>query len=313
MTRPANDLDPAACVPGLVSVVTASYNMGRYIGQTLDSVLGQDYPQVESIVVDDGSTDDTPAVLARYAGDPRVRVIRQSNAGQTVAKNHGIAAARGEFVAFCDADDIWEPQKISRQLPRFRSDSAVAVVFSEISCIDGDGAPLALPLIGRHEGRVTARLLIDNFVPFPTAVVRAAVLREMGGFDESLSMSIDYDLWLRISTRYRFAYVPEKLARYRIWEGQMSKRMGERLDNFERLLERFLADNPGVVTPREIARAYAHFLVTRGSWHSEEGRRSDAWRDYREALRRDPLSSRMWKCIVSLGLDRDRARPGAKA
>jgi len=112
-------------------VVTAAYNMGGYIKETLDSVLGQDYPHVESIVVDDGSTDDTARVLEEYAGDPRVRVVRQRNAGQTVAKNRGLAEARGEFIAFCDADDTWRRDKLSLQLPRF-ADPRVAVVYSDI-------------------------------------------------------------------------------------------------------------------------------------------------------------------------------------
>lgn len=299
-------VDPTKSVPGLVSVVTATYNMGHYIGQTLDAILGQDYPHIESIVVDDGSTDDTDAVLKRYGDDPRIRIVRQSNAGQTVAKNRGIAESHGEFIAFCDADDIWEPNKLGRQLQRFQDDQEVAVVFSDIISIDGDGNQIAGFEMERSEGWVTAALLIDNFVPFPSVVVRAKVLREFGGFDERLSMSIDYDLWLRISTRYRFAYVREPLARYRIWPGQMSHKVGERLDNFFRLLERFLAENPGLVTRREIDRAYAHVYVTRGYWHAKEGRRAEAWRDYRAALRRDPLALRMWKRIVSLGLDRDR-------
>lgn len=293
-------------VPGLVSVVTATYNMGRYITETIDAVLGQDYPHVESIVVDDGSTDDTLRVLEKYAGDPRVRIVQQENAGQTVAKNHGIRVSRGEFIAFCDADDIWEMPKLSRQLPRFADSPRVGVVFSDIVCIDGEGRTFPAGTMARAEGRVTAALLIDNFVPFPTAIARAEVLREFDGFDERLTMSIDYDLWLRISTRYEFAWVREPLARYRIWPGQMSHKTGERLENFFQLLERFLAANPGLVSGREVDRAYAHVHVTRGYWHAREGRRAEAWADYLEALRRDPLAPRMWKRIISLPLGRDR-------
>jgi glycosyltransferase involved in cell wall biosynthesis len=304
-----SDKQQPAVVPGLVSVVTATYNMGRYIAETIDAVLGQDYPHVESIIVDDGSTDDTPTVLARYAGDPRVRVVRQQNAGQTVAKNHGIREARGEFIAFCDADDTWRRDKLSLQLPRF-ANPRVAVVYADIECVDGEGKVLPYYDIPHYEGRVTAPLLIDNFVPFPTAVARAEVLRAMGGFDESLTMSIDYDLWLRISVDHEFAFVPQRLANYRVWEGQMSKKTGERLDNFMRLLDRFVHAHPGAASRIEVDRAYAHVYVTRGYWHAREGRRGDAWRDYQAALRLNPLALRMWKRIVSLGLGRDRERAG---
>jgi glycosyltransferase involved in cell wall biosynthesis len=303
MTPNPNERPP---VPGLVTVVTAAYNMGGYIAETLDSILGQDYLNVESVVIDDGSTDNTAAVLARYAADPRVRVIRQANAGQTVAKNRGIAEARGEFVAFCDADDVWDCRKLSRQVPEFLRADDVAVVFSEIDCIDAEGRPLPAVSMRRYDGHITAQLLIDNFVPFPSVVVRASVLHAMGGFDERLTMSIDYDLWLRISTRYRFVYVPEVLAHYRIWPGQMSHRTGERLDNFFRLLQRFVADHPHAASRLDVDRAYGHVHVTRGDWHASEGRRSAAWADYRCALLLDPLSVRTWKRTIALLLGHTR-------
>ena len=289
---------------GLVSVVTATYNMAGYIAETLDAILAQDYPHLESIIVDDGSTDETLEVLKPYLEDPRVRVVSQANAGQTVAKNRGLAEARGEFVAFCDADDTWRPDKLSLQIPRF-VDPEVAVVFSDIICIDGDGAVLDIPPMRRFEGRVTADLLEDNFVPFPTSVVRAEVLDAVNGFDESLTMSIDNDLWLRISVDHTFAYVREPLANYRVWEGQMSNKVGERLDNFFQLLERFLADNPGVVTDAEIDRAMAHVYVTRGYWHSREGRKRAAIVDYGRAMRHRFLDRRLWRRMGALLLDRD--------
>lgn len=289
--------------PGLVSVITATYNMATHIAETMQAILAQDYDHLEAIVIDDGSTDDTPRVLEPFRADPRVRVVHQENAGQTRAKNRGLEEARGEFVAFCDADDVWRTDKLAKQIPRF-DDPEVAVVFSDIACIDGEGNELDIPPMKRAEGRIVPELLIDNFVPFPTAVVRGSVLDEKGGFDEQLSMSIDYDLWLRIAVDWKFAWVREPLANYRIWEGQMSKRTGERLDNFFRLLERYLKENPGVATRREIDRAWAHVHVTRGNWHSGEGRRAEAWSDLSTALKLEPLDSRLWRAIARFVLKR---------
>lgn len=206
----------------LVSVVTATFNMARYLREAVDSVLAQTWPGLELIVVDDGSTDDTPMLLESYADDPRVRVIRQSNAGQTKAKNSGIRAARGDYVGFCDADNAWLPDKLVRQVPLLEANPDAGVVYGNIELMDGDGGPLPTPTIRRHGGRITDRLLLQNFVTFNTTLVRRAVMEEFGGFDESLSMGIDYELWLRISTRYEFIYLPRSLVRYRIWEGQMS-------------------------------------------------------------------------------------------
>jgi glycosyltransferase involved in cell wall biosynthesis len=292
---------------GLVSIITATYNMAGYIAETLDAILAQDYPHIESIIIDDGSTDNTMEVLQPYLADPRVRVVRQENAGQTVAKNRGIAESRGEFIAFCDADDTWRQDKLSLQIPHFE-DPAVGVVFSDIICIDGAGEVLDIPPMKRSEGNVTAPLLVDNFVPFPTSVARASVLEEAGGFDENLSMSIDYDLWLRISVKYRFVWVKEPLANYRIWEGQMSKKSGERLDNFFRLLETFLEKYPDSVTEHEKDLAWSHCLVTRGYWHATEGRNQEALQDYGRAMRHHFFDGRLWRRMANLLLGRDRGR-----
>ncbi len=289
---------------GLVSVVTATYNMAGYIAETLDSILAQDYGNLESIVIDDGSTDNTAEVLRPYVETGQVRVVRQENAGQTVAKNRGIAEAQGEFIAFCDADDTWRRDKLTKQVAAFGLDENIAVVFSDIHCIDGNGDPYEIPPMRRVGGKITADLLLDNFIPFPTSIARASVLKAVGGFDESLSMSIDYDLWLRISVGHLMHHIPEPLANYRIWEGQMSKKMGERLDNFFQLLDRFLAAHPDCVTQAEKDRAWAHALVTRGQWHAEEGRKTAAMGDYGRAMRHRFFDERLWRRMGALVLGR---------
>jgi glycosyltransferase involved in cell wall biosynthesis len=288
---------------GLISIITATYNMAEYIGETLDSILAQDYPDIESIVIDDGSTDNTLEVLKPYLQDPRVRLIQQANAGQTVAKNRGISEAQGEFVAFCDADDTWRQDKLSKQIPAFE-DNEVAVAFSDINFMDGEGQVFDSKHMKRVGGQITAPLLIDNFIPFPTSIVRAAVLDEVGGFDKNLTMSIDYDLWLRISVDYRFAYIEEPLANYRIWEGQMSKRLGERLENFNQLLQRFFATYPDVVKKKEMKIAWAHFYVTRAYWNSGEGRLGKAVADYSRAMRLHFFDRRLWHHVSATILRR---------
>jgi len=284
----------------LVSVITATYNMGKYLPETIDAILAQDYPALDLVVVDDGSTDDTPEVLARYAGDDRVTVITQENQGQTVAKNRGITAARGEIVGFCDADDVWLPGKLSRQVPCFAANDRIGVVYGNMIYVDGEGEPLPIAGLQGHSGRITEQLLIDNFVAFPTVMVRKSILEEMGGFDESLTMSIDYDLWLRISVKYHFLHLDEPLANYRIWEGQMSHKTGERLDNFFRLLDRFLAENPRAASPAAVRRGYAHAHVTRGHWHGTEGRKGQALRDFGRAFAQRPHDARMWRNLIKV-------------
>lgn len=288
----------------LVSVVTATYNMGQYLRGAIDSVLTQDWPAVEVILVDDGSTDNTAQALEAYADEPRVTVIRQVNAGQTKAKNAGLRAARGEFVGFCDADNVWLPGKLRRQVSVLQANPSAGVVYGDVTLIGPAGESLPTPRVTRWGGRITGRLLADNFVTFNTTLAPRRVLEEFGGFDESLRMAIDYDLWLRVSTKYEFLYLPETFVQYRIWGGQMSHRTGERLDSYFRLLERFLERYPDSVSRADVAGAYAHTYVTRAIWRAREGDRAAAWRDLLLACRHRPVDIRLWRVAASLGLGR---------
>jgi len=278
--------------------------MGQFIADAVDSVLSQEYPSIECIVVDDGSTDDTQIVLARYADDSRVKVIHQENSGQTVAKNRGLAVAHGELIGFCDADNRWLPGKLTRQVPLLLDRAEIGVVYGDISLIGEKDNPLPPQNTRRYGGRITAKLLVDNFVTFNTTLIPRRVLDDVGHFDEDLRMAIDYDLWLRISVKYEFVYISEPLVDYRIWGGQMSHRTGERMENFFRLLERFLLDNPEAVTPAEARRAWAHSLTTRGLWLAGIGRRREALSDYLRALGFRPNDQRVWKSMVKLALRR---------
>ncbi len=285
-------------MPPLVSVIIATYNMGRYVREAIDSVLGQDYPSVELIVVDDGSTDDTTRVLSLYSNDPRVVVIRQPNQGQTIAKNRGFNEAKGEYIAFCDADDTWIEHKLTRQIPLFDNESKIGVVYADILMISSNGCPLQTPKMRRYSGNITRHLLVDNFIPFVTAVVRRQVMEEFGGFDENLPMGIDYDLWLRISVKYEFRYIDEPLAHYRVWDGQMSRRVEERFENYFRFAERFLATFPESVSTSDVRRAWAHTYVSRGIWRLSLHEKKLAFQDFILAFRYRPYDVRLLKTVV---------------
>ena len=288
----------------LVSVVVASYNQSQFIQETIDSILNQDYPALELIVVDDGSTDGTAEILQGYASDRRVKVIYQENSGQTVAKNRGCKEASGKYIAFCDSDDYWLPGKLTDQVACAEADGNIAVVYGESAWINERGETIPRYRTPRHSGRITAQLLFENFVTFPTVMVRRDVFEEVGGFDEQLTMSIDYDLWLRISVGHDFLYVPKDYACYRIWGGQMSRRMDERLENAIKLLERFHQDNPRAVSWLVKRKAEAYTYVTRALWRARNRRWREAWSDYWQAARIYPASKRLLKGVVNLALRR---------
>lgn len=284
---------------GLVTVVMATYNMAHYLPQAVGSALAQTYPAVEVQIVDDGSTDNTPEVIEQLQRDPRVRAYRQPNGGQAKAKNQGVLRARGEYIAFLDADDAWLPNKLELQLPLLQRDPEVGVVYSSIEYMDGNGARNGRPEARLHRGMVSGQLLLENFVPFPTSVVRRECLHEVGLFDETFGMGIDYDLWLRMSARYRFDYVAEPTALYRVWEGQMSKNYRRRYEAGITIMRRFLEQHPGLIPERLVRRAWAHTYVGRGNtvlW--QEGRMAEAFADYWRGLRYDPSYFHAWRSIL---------------
>jgi glycosyltransferase involved in cell wall biosynthesis len=283
----------------LVSVVVATYNMGHYLPLAVQSVLNQEYPYVEVLVVDDGSTDDTPSVVLRWEGEPRVRVHRQPNGGQARAKNKGIALSRGQFVAFLDADDVWLPGKLAWQMPLFHGRPTLGVVYSDFERMDVNGRPLPKGPVRMHRGHISGPLLIDNFISFPSAVVRRECLKRHGVFDETLGMGIDYDLWLRLSAHCEFDFVPEATVRYRIWSGQMSKNYRQRYESGIKIMQNFIDRNPGAVDRAVLGRAWAHTYTGRGNsilWHEKD--RRAAFRDYIRALSFRPVYWPAWRAML---------------
>ncbi len=199
----------------LVSVVIPNYNYGRYLAEAIDSALAQTLPDVEVLVVDDGSKDDSLVVAGRY-GD-RIRVIAQANGGVSRARNRGLAESRGELVAFLDSDDSWAPHKLERQVPLFARPE-VALVHCGVVHIDADGRPLREDLSGGRGKLLREHMELQQTTVLcgaSTVVARRSVLEALGGFDPRLSTSADWDMWRRVMTRGEVDRVGEALARYR--------------------------------------------------------------------------------------------------
>jgi glycosyltransferase involved in cell wall biosynthesis len=250
-----------------VSVVMTCYKYAQYLPHAIESVLEQTYGNVEVIMVNDGSPDNTDEVMQPYLRDPRVKYIKQPNSGQTIAKNNGIRAATGEFIAFLDADDIWRRDKLAKQMPLFAAPE-VGVVYSTMEFIDdaGDKVPYeASPLSRPRAGRITEALFVDNIVPFSAAVARRECFDKIGLMDDTLKMAIDWDLWLRMSVHFSFAYVDEPLLLYRVGHpGQMSKNYFVREKDTMRIMQKFLVANPKLL-PRGLVRwTMAYSCCNRG-------------------------------------------------
>lgn len=207
---------------GLVTVVIPNYNYAHYLREAIDSALAQTYDPVEVIVVDDGSSDGSREVIESYG--TRIKSIFQQNQGVSAARNNGAAAGRGEFIAFLDADDVWLPEKLEKQAAAFAVDDEIGLVHVGVADIDENGNELRRQLDGLSGDVARELLLLERPVILGGGsglAVRRTAFDEVGGFDTRMSTSADWDLCLGVSRRYRVAFIPEVLLRYRIHGSNM--------------------------------------------------------------------------------------------
>jgi glycosyltransferase involved in cell wall biosynthesis len=215
--------------PEVVSIMMPAYNAERYIGQAIESVLAQRYTKWELIVVDDGSTDGTPGILAQYH-DARIRVIHQANAGEAGARNVALQAAQGEYVAFLDADDAYLPEHLQATVDYLRENTACGAVYSDGYYCDQDGVqlkPLSSRRRGPFEGDIFEQMVraSDVFGAPVCVVLRAdAIAREGLRFDREIVIGPDWDFLTRLTETARVGYVNQRTCLYRVHQTNISLR-----------------------------------------------------------------------------------------
>lgn len=308
-----------------VSVVIPSFNCAAYIAQTVASVLAQTCSDLEVLLVDDGSSDDTVAIVRRL-GAARVRVIEQENAGVCRARNRGIAEARGSFIALLDHDDWWLPGKLARQLQALQQAPQAGVCFSafarwfktaERGCFPApesmDFAAVPDDVEPDFSGWIYHQFLLDCWMLTSTALFRREVFTRCGSFDEDLPYSEDWDLWLRIAREFEFVMLRRPTTLYRMHDSQGSG-LHRPVDYRTRLLESSaaahgLASRDGRrITPAQFQRQLARYHADFGRGELHAGRRASALRAYGRAWALHPLR---WKypayVLATLGGWRGRA------
>jgi len=249
----------------LVSVVIPAYNMARFLPEAVRSVLEQTYQNFEIHVIDDGSTDETEKVMKAFVSNPKVHYHYQTNRGESGARNAGLRVSNGEFIAFCDADDMWERNKLEVQTGCFREHPERGVVYTNTLHVDIDNNPVETYQTTRHSGKITSKLLLQNCVTGATSMIRTKYLDAVGFYDESLRVGQDYDMWLRLSTVCEFYYLDEITYRYRQWSGQISNPKNELLffTASIQVRERFLKQHPGIVEQSVIDDLWAKVYAER--------------------------------------------------
>ena len=231
----------------LVSVIIPTYQNGQYVSQAIESVLKQTCNDFEIIVVDDGSSDNTPTVLQTFK--EKIIIVSQSNRGTPAARNAGIKICQGKYIAFLDADDIWLEDKLEKQLALFEKNPRVGLVYSDIYFFEGKTRKgRAFEHIIPKSGHVEIDLFQIDFVPMPTVVIKHECLDTTGLFDETLRYCEDYDLWLRISHYWEFDFVNKPLALYRLSPEQKSRNYASMLADMIELKKKALVNNIALQT-----------------------------------------------------------------
>lgn len=275
MTTAADDLP-------LVTLVTPAYNQGEYLAETIESVLAQDYPKLEYIVLDDGSSDDTPEVLSRYAH--RLRAERHANAGQAVTLNRGWAMGGGALLGYLSSDDRLAPEAVRRLVDGLRRHPDAVVAYGDFAIIDSQGRRLRTV---RTEDFDRRRLTEDIVCqPGVGALFRREVLERAGGWAEDLRQIPDFEFWLRASRIGRFVHVPHVLADYRVHDGSASFRptTAARSEEVVRVMEAYWTGHEGAQADRSMA--IAHLIAAKS--HAQSGRPGAALRHWLASIRRHP-------------------------
>ena len=199
-----------------VSVIIPTYNSAQFLVEALQSVFDQTFKDYEIIIVDDGSTDHTKQLISRYINE--IKYIFQENAGPAKAKNRGIMSSSGIYVAFLDADDVWLPTKLEKQVSVFHQDQELAMVFTENSCFDEKRGIFQRSIGKRNKlmnGDIARNIFLHSGVSTPTVMVRREIFNEVGLFEEELYMGEDDNMWVRIASNFKVELIDEPLVKVR--------------------------------------------------------------------------------------------------
>ncbi|MEO0819351.1 MAG: glycosyltransferase [Pseudomonadota bacterium] len=295
------------------SIVVPAYKAAGTIAETLESLLAQTFTDFEIVVVDDGTPDNTLDVVARFR-DPRIRVVRQANRGLAGARNGGLIAARGAYIGFCDADDLWEPKKLATHVAHLDANPEVGISFSGSRLIDAAGRQLRLAQTPKLRGITAFDVLLRNPIGNGSAaVVRrtafdAIAFRPAGEtrrwwFDERFRQSEDIECWTRfaLTTDWRIEGVPGLLTRYRVNPGGLSADLGRQHASWERMIERMGEIAPAFVARHApAARAYQLRYLARRAVAQRDGRLAISLMARALAASRRPLVVELGKTLTTL-------------
>lgn len=238
-----------------VSVIIPNYNYAQYVGQAINSVLNQTYSNIEIIVINNGSTDNSLEILKGFGN--RICVVDQENLGQSGARKSGLARATGDFIAFLDADDIWDPKKIEKQMLLFSP--RTELVYCGIDRFSESSQKLISTHLPQFKGSCASAFINHPGVSIvlsgeSTAIFTRALLEKVGGFDPGLNSAAGWDFFRRCSKFTNFDFVPEALTNYRIHGTNMSNSSIDTIPDIRNAYKKLFDDSKWAMSPKVIRR-----------------------------------------------------------
>ncbi len=287
----------------VVDVIIPCYNASRFLARALDSVLAQTFQNWRVLLIDDGSTDETPEVIDAYAPSLGLRMLhlQQPNRGLPAARNNAIRSGSASLIALLDADDVWLPQRLERSVASLAGNEAAGLSYGFVSRVDEFDKLVSThdQLLPDREGAIAASIYTRRLhLPCPTITFRRSSFEQTSGFDETMRATEDRDLWLRIALRSQVVCIPEIIALYRTSPGAMTM-------DTERMFQsqlRFVEKHKG--TPGLTARDYRHALSSiyrqRAETEGQRGQFPAAARHVAEAIRLRPGDRENWMTAGSI-------------
>ena len=279
-----------------VSIIIPTYNRANLLSRAIKSVLNQTFKDFELIIVDDGSTDNTKGVVEEFQKkDSRIKYIWQENSGAPAKpKNTGIRQARGEYVAFLDDDDEWFPKKLEKQIELFEDN--IGFVGCNILIVDQISQLLKKFKMPEYPYKIFFEKLLGGDFTFTSSivVVKREVLDEFGFFDENLKFGDDWDLWLRISKKYRFAFVPDFLVKYYIHQGSTTPHLHPEKEakEFEYIFSKYQKDY------RRYPVIYSMHLRKLASRYCASGKLNKGRKYYVKSIKLNPLNLKSYLYLL---------------
>lgn len=227
-----------------VSVIIQAYNSMNYLPKTLESILKQTFTDFEVLIINDGSTDNI-VKWASQITDPRVKLISQEKQGQSAARNLGVVLAKGDYLAFLDADALWLPTKLEKQVNLLDKNPDVGLVYTWVALIDEHGKPTSTVIKTHAEGNVWQQMIErPTVICSSSPLVRSDCFEKVGLFDRKLSVSADWEMWIRVASCYIFAIIKEPLVFYRQHYNSQSKNCQKLLEDNSAVIEKTFKSVP---------------------------------------------------------------------